>query len=285
MRGEVVGCDALQVYRGFDVGTAKPSAEERAAAPHHLVDHVDPRRDYSAADYVRDAESAIAAIAKRGAVPIVVGGTGMYLRSLLRGLVDAPPRDPALRARLRRSIDRFGAPALHRRLAAVDPASAARIRPADAQRVVRAFELALAGGRTWSARLEKEGTWDRGIERFPSLKIGLDLDRRALTARLDARVERFFEAGWIDEVRDLLAAGIPPDANAFQAIGYREIRDRLTSGEDPAASREEIRTRTRRFAKRQRTWFRSEPSLHWLDAAESVETLVSRVVSAWEESA
>ena len=263
------------------MGTAKPTAAERAAVPHHLVDCVDPRVDYSAAAYVRDAEARIEAIAHRDRVPIVVGGTGMYLRSLLRGLVEAPARDEILRGRLRRLIDRFGAPSLHRRLMGVDPSSARRIAPGDAQRIVRAFELAWIGGKRWSERLDDEGTWRDGGDRYPSLKVGLDLDRSALVARLDARVDRFFEEGWVEEIERLLAEGVPPESNAFKAIGYREVSACLRRGEPPENVREEIRRRTRRYAKRQRTWFRSEPALEWYDASESTERIADRIVKRW----
>jgi len=281
--GEIVGCDALQVYRGLDAATAKPSAADRRRVPHHLVDVVEPRRDYSLAEYVRDAEAAIRAIAGRGRVPLVVGGTGMYLRGLLRGVVDAPPRDAALRARLSRIAERRGIVALHRWLGRVDPRSASRLTPQDRQRVLRALELALGSERTWSERLRRDGTWAAGEERYPTLKIGLDMERGLLASRLDERVERFFDAGLIEEVQRLLAAGVPREANAFKAIGYREVLDRLERGLAPRAAADAIRRNTRRYAKRQRTWFRKEPGVIWLDAAVSLDEQSARALACWAE--
>src|SRR5262249_3009086 len=177
--GEIVGCDALQIYRGLDSATGKPTDEERHRVPHALVGTVDPRRDYSLAEYVRDADTAIAAIAARGRVPIVVGGTGLYLRGLLKGVVPAPRRDEVRRPRLSRLLERFGAGRLPRARAARDPASARRIRPADTQRLLRALELA-RGGPSWSDRLAADGTWTEPGERYDALKIGLVLDRDLL---------------------------------------------------------------------------------------------------------
>jgi tRNA dimethylallyltransferase len=245
--------------------------------PHHLVGVADPRADFSVAEYVRRADEAIGAIGARGRLPIVVGGTGMYLRALLRGLVPARGRDAALRARLRGLAERFGSGRLHRWLAGLDPASARRIPPADTQRIVRALELALAGEATWGATLAGSGTWDSGIERYSCLKVGLALEREALNRRIDDRVDRFFDAGLVDEVRGLLAAGIPEDANAFKAIGYREVLVALRAGASPEAAREEVKRNTRRYAKRQRTWFRGEPGVVWLDAAAGPDAAADRI--------
>jgi tRNA dimethylallyltransferase len=280
--GEIVGCDALQVYRGLDAATAKPGADDRRRVPHWVVDVADPRRDYSLADYVRDADAAIAAIAGRGRVPVVVGGSGMYLRGLLKGLVAAPPRDEALRRRLTALARRFGSARLWRVLRRRDPGSAARVGPGDVQRIVRALELALASGPTWSERLLREGTWSRPAERYRALKFGLDLGRDVLAARLEDRVQAFFAAGLLEETSALLAAGVPPSANAFKAIGYREVVQALAAGDEPSLRlREAIVAATRRYAKRQRTWFRSEPGVTWLDADERQDALVLRIANAW----
>lgn len=276
-----MGCDALQVYRGFDAATAKPGREARERVPHHLVDHVDPRRDYTLADFVRDAEGAIASITARGGVPIVAGGTGMYLRGLLRGIVAAPARDPELRERIRRAASRFGAARLHRRLASLDPESARRIPPRDAQRVQRAIEIALTGRDTWSGTLLREGTWSGAKERFDAAKFVLELPAEALARKLDMRVDAFFEAGLVEEVRGLLRSGVPDSANAFKAIGYREVLRALRAGEDPEATRDEVRRATRRLAKRQRTWFRSEPGVVRVDASRGPEAVAAVVEEAW----
>jgi tRNA dimethylallyltransferase len=280
--GEIIGCDAVQVYRGFDVGTAKPTPADRASVPHHLVDSVDPAADCSLADWVRAAERAVEEIHARGRVAIVAGGTGLYLRGLLRGVLPAPPRDAALRARLVRIAARRGPARLHRWLARRDPASAARLAPADTQRVVRALELAL-GGPSWSDRLAAAGTWAAGSERYASVKIGLDLGRGSLAQLLDARVARFFEAGLVAEVQGLLRAGLPPTANAFKAIGYREVLRALAGDGDLALALSRAQQATRRYAKRQRTWFRSEPGVLWLDAAAPAESLLDAALRAWRE--
>jgi len=278
---EIVGCDALQLYRGFDVATAKPSPAQRAAVPHHLVDCIDPRGNFSLADYIRLAERAVAEIHRRGRIPAIVGGTGLYLRGLLRGVVEAPARDPELRSRLQEIVARFGPERLHRRLARMDPVSAAKIPPRDAQRIVRAMEVALAGGEPLGRRLERQGNWRDERERYATVKIGLDMDRAPLYARLDRRVREFFDRGLAAEVRTLLDCGVPADANAFKAIGYREVLREVLAGGDPAAVIEEVRRNTRRYSKRQRTWFRGEPGMRWLDAASSWREKIEATLSAW----
>jgi len=240
----------------------------------------DPRHDYSLAEYVRDADAAIAAIFARGRVPVVAGGAGMYLRGLLKGIVAAPPRDEALRARLNAQIARFGTRRVHRLLARLDPESARRVPPEDAQRIVRALELACAG-ETWSATLSRAGTWAGTEERYRALKFGLDLDRSVLASRLSARVDAFFEADLPGEVDRLLAEGVPESANAFKGIGYREMLRARRERRAPAEFREAIVIATRQYAKRQRTWFRKEPGLVWLDATPGVDALVQTVVDAW----
>jgi tRNA dimethylallyltransferase len=279
--GEIIGCDALQVYRGFDVATAKPSLEDRRRVPHHLIDELDPRRDFNMADFVRSADRLILEIRARGRVPIVAGGTGLYLRGLLRGVIGAPPRDERLRERLRAIARRRGPASLHRWLRRLDPESAQRLTPNDSQRIVRALELALSGEATWSRRLREGGTWDDGVERYDALKIGLELEREQHNRKLDARVEAFFEAGLVDEVRGLLESGVPRHANAFKAIGYREALAAEVGELAPASLCEEVKKNTRRYAKRQRTWFRKEPGVTWLDASEGVAALTRRVVELW----
>lgn len=285
--GEVVGCDALQIYRGLDAGTAKPSAEERAAVPHHVVDCVDVASEFSVARYVDLADRAIADIRSRGRVPIVVGGTGMYLRALLRGLVAAPARDEAFRRRVLAAAARRGTAGLHRALARRDPESAARIPPGDRQRIARALELARRGGRTLSERLER-GTWDPSTpERYAASKYGLDYRperRAALGERLDRRVARFFDDGLVEEVRDLVARDAEGAlaSSALKAIGYREVARALRAGADPRTALEEVRRNTRRLVKRQRTWFRREPGVRWLDAERPVEESAATIVAAWE---
>ncbi len=230
---------------------------------------------------MRAADEAIRGIVGRGRIPIVVGGTGMYFRGLLRGVVESPGRDEALRGRLREMAARHGPERLRRWLSALDPASAARLSGADTQRIVRGLELALGGGETWSERLDRQGTWSSGGERYASLKLGLDMDREMLGQRLAARVDAFFDAGLAGEVRALLANGVPDAVNAFKAIGYREVLAALRAGEEPNGVREAVKNSTRRYAKRQRTWFRGEPGIVWLDAALGPECLAARIASLW----
>ncbi len=278
---EIVGCDALQVYRLFDIATAKPTPEQRGRVPYHLVDCVDPVVDYTLADYIRDADRIISEIRSRRRVPIVAGGTGMYLRGLLKGILPAPARSPELRGRLQAMVHRFGSPRMHRWLAGLDPDSAERLPPADVQRIIRALEIALTGSRSWSSALSREGTWSRAEERYPALKIGLGMERETLVRRIENRVDAFFDQGLVDEVRSLLAAGVPESANAFKAIGYREVLATIRDRSPIDLVRAEVKKNTRRFSKRQRTWFRKEPGMHWLDMDRGLEAVVGEVIRLW----
>lgn len=257
--GEVVSADSQQLYRGLDVGTAKPTAEERAAVPHHLLDVAEPGEAMDAARFTALADAAIRDIAARGRMPVVAGGTGLYIRALLHGVVDAPGRDPALRARLEAEAARLGRPALHARLAAIDPAAAARIRPNDLVRVVRALEIA-AGGRTQS---ELFAAHRFQPDRYPATVLAIELPRADLHRRIDARVEAMFAGGLLDEARALVArfgAAIPPKlpigyAEAVACVrGERTVRDAVR----------EVQAATRRYARRQVIWLRREPGVRWI---------------------
>jgi tRNA dimethylallyltransferase len=259
--GEVVGADSMQVYRGLDAGTAKPSPEARRRVPHHLIDHCDPRRDYSAGDYMRDADAAIASIAGRGLLPLAAGGTGLYLRALLRGLVEAPRRDPRLRARLDRIAGRRGPAALHRLLARRDPRAAESIGPRDRQRLVRAMEVALAGGAGLGGLIQAHRF---AHERYAAVRVGVDMDDALLRPRLERRVREMLEDRRLQrEVDALLASGLKPEANALRALGYREVMawKRGEINEEEIAGLTLLRTR--QYVKRQRTWFRREPGFRW----------------------
>jgi tRNA dimethylallyltransferase len=277
-RGEIVSCDSLQVYRGLDIGSAKATPQERAAVGHHLIDVVDPGDAFSAADYARLARQALAGIRSRGRLPIVAGGTGLYLRALVFGLFAGPSRDDGLRVRLESMAERFGDERLHRLLARVDPEAAARIGPRDRVRVVRALEVYRATGRPISEERRKGAEPLRG---FRVLVIGLDPGRDDLRRAVEARTRRMLEQGLVEEVRGLLARGLPPATRSLQAIGYRQalavVAGRLTVGEAETA----IVAATLRFAKRQRTWFRHQADVVWFRGVE--EALPA--VRAWLDRA
>jgi tRNA dimethylallyltransferase len=269
--GEIVSCDSLQVYRGLDVGSAKATPAERALVPHHLLDVASPGEVFSAADYARLARAAVRDASGRGRLPLVVGGTGLYLRALLEGLFEGPPRDGALRARLERLAERFGDARLHRLLARVDPAAAARIAPRDRVRVVRALEVYRATGRPISAQRDEGREPLRG---FRVLVVGLDPGRDALRAAIEERTARMIRSGLLDEVRGLLARGVPAGARPLQAIGYRQALAVLRGEMSLAEAEASITTDTVRFAKRQRTWFRHQARVRWCRDAEEARAVV-----------
>jgi len=257
---EVVSADSRQIYRALEVGTAKPTAAERARVPHHCLDLADPDEAFDVARFRAAAMAAIAAVHARGRRVLVVGGTGLYLRVLLRGLCPAPPRVPALRQVLGRMARVEGAPALHRRLAVVDPEAAARIHPNDTVRAVRALEVALSTGRRLSAWQAAHGFGDVP---YDALVIGLVRPTAELDARITERAREMLHAGFADEVRALLDTGLDPDAPAWNAVGYREMRAHVLGRTGDDATFASIVRTTRRFAKRQRTWFRAEPDVVW----------------------
>jgi tRNA dimethylallyltransferase len=269
--GEIVSADSQQLYRGLDVGTAKPSAVERALVPHHLLDVAEPGDTLDAARWVTLADAAIAAIAARGRRPVVAGGTGLYLRALLHGVVAAPGRDPALRAALEADAARLGRPALHARLAGIDPAAAARIGPNDLVRIVRALEIA-AGGRLQS---ELFSAHRFGAERYPARILALDPPRDELHRRIDDRAAAMFGAGGIlEEARALVARGPVPER---LPIGYAEavacVRGELEVGE--AIRR--VRVAHRRYARRQVIWLRRERGVEWIAPPYDADALARRV--------
>ncbi len=273
--GEIVSCDSQQVYRGLDIGTAKPTPEERREVRHHLLDVVEPDQPFSAADYARLARAALLDIRRRGRLAIVAGGTGLYLRALLSGLFEGPSRDEDLRRRLAAIADRRGDQRLHRLLRRVDPAAAARIEPRDRVRVVRALEVFLATGRAISVH---QGRGERPLEGFRPLLLGLRPDRADLRRAVVERTRAMLAAGLIDEVRGLVARGLSPEVRALQSIGYRQavavVRGALTE----AAAEQAIVTDTMRLAKRQLTWFRhQEPDLRWFENAQAAR----RTALAW----
>ncbi|MGE5190556.1 MAG: tRNA (adenosine(37)-N6)-dimethylallyltransferase MiaA [Gemmatimonadota bacterium] len=251
---EIVSADSVQVFRGMDIGSAKPTAAEREEIPHHLIDVADPDEAYNAGRFVAEAEEAIRGIRDRGRVPLVVGGTGMYIRALRKGL-DPLPADPAVRARLDRRWEDEGGAALYEELERIDPDAARRIHAADRVRVVRALEIAAIAGRPASAL---RVSW-RGTGRYRVLFLALDPGRAATDARIDRRVDAMFRDGLVDEVRGLMARGYGTDLRSMGALGYRHVAAHLLRGVPLAGTVEAMKRDTRRYAKRQRTWLLGEP--------------------------
>ncbi|HVZ83864.1 MAG TPA: tRNA (adenosine(37)-N6)-dimethylallyltransferase MiaA [Terracidiphilus sp.] len=261
--GEVVSCDSVAVYRGMDLGSAKPTALERARLPHHLIDVADPDAPFTAGAYSRAARAALRGIAARGRLPIVTGGTGLYLRALTEGLFAGPQRQEALRARLKRSHEKHGKGWLHRVLQRLDAVSAERIHTNDAAKLMRAIEVCLTARRPMTQFLNDGERSRDPLTGFRLLRIGLNPMRAALYERLNARCAAMFAAGLVEETRGLLARYGP--VKALDALGYRQARavieDALSVNEAIAAAQQGHRN----YAKRQMTWFRREPEVHWLD--------------------
>jgi tRNA dimethylallyltransferase len=276
--GEIVSCDSVAVYRGLEIGSAKPSAEQRDKVPHHLLDLVTPDTFYTAGGYAREARTAIADIAGRGKLPIVTGGTGLYLRALLQGLFAGPQRSEALRERLLRKAETRGQAWLHRILKRLDPASAARIHVNDVAKVIRAIEVTLAASQPMSE------AWKDGREALSGyriLRIGLDPERAALYERINARARGMFAEGLIEETRELIARyGRPP---ALASLGYRQAALYLEGESTLEQAISAASQGHRNYAKRQLTWFRREPEVCWLrgfgddpDVRKEAERLVAR---------
>ena len=273
--GEVVNCDSLQIYRHFDVGTAKLDAAEMRGIPHHLIDIADPDQVFTAGEYARRARQVLGGITARGRLPIVAGGTGFYLRALVDGLFQGPARDDSLRERLA-TRERRHPGSLHRILWRLDPAAAARIHPHDVPKVTRAAEVCLLTRRPIS-ELFREGR--DGLRGYRVLKIGLDPGRDTLYQRLDARCERMFAAGLVDEVRRVLALGYPPEAKPFESHGYKQALQLLRGELNEKEALFYARRNTRRYAKRQMTWFRREPGMEWFRGFGDEEPIAEAVVA------
>jgi len=269
--GEILNCDSTAVYRGFDIGTDKVPPDEQRGIPHHLIDIADPTEVYTAAQYARDADRVIRDVHARGNLPILVGGTGFYYRALTRGLFPGPGADEALRSRLERIAARKGPERLHRMLGRVDPDSAARIMTRDVKRLVRALEVYFSTGRPLTAHFADTRSPIADCEVIAvTLKIPADLT----ADRVARRVERQFERGIIDEVKGLLARGVPAEARPFGGLVYRQVMEMLRGVRDEAATRALIVQENRRYARRQLIWFRKEPNLIWFDGpGERPETL------------
>ena len=259
--GEVLACDSTQVYRGFDIGTSKPSVEERAGVPHHLLDLVDPTFVFTAGEYRLRAVAALEDLRQRSRLPILTVGTGLYLRALLEGLADAPARSEELRARLEARADAHSLQYLHRVLRRLDPEAAMRIGPRDRPKMIRAIEVCLLTGRPLT---EVHRAGRARLEGYIPVKIGLQPPRAALYDRIERRVHTMLDRGWLEEVSSLMRSGVPPNAKPFDFIGYSELRAHLEGTITLAAAKKAISQATRHYAKRQLTWFRKEPLVHWL---------------------
>ncbi len=276
-RGEVVSADSRQVYRYMDIGTAKATPAERSAVPHHLVDVVDPDEVYTLADYQRDAYAAIAAIHARGGLPLLVGGTGLYVRAALGGFaIPRVPPNAAVRHRLEAYAREHGGDALAERLRAVDPAAAARIDPRNVRRIVRALEVYEVTGQRFS-ELQQQTPPPWRV-----LQIGLTLERAELYRRIDERVDWQIEHGLVEETEGLLARGYSCDLPALSGLGYRQICSYLRGELSLAAAIAAIKTRTHRFARQQYTWFRlDDPEIVWLRAGPEAVERASDLVAAF----
>jgi tRNA dimethylallyltransferase len=269
--GEIVSADAFALYRGLDIGTAKPSPERRAEVPYHLIDVVDPEESFSAGRWAAEAKTAIDGIASRGNLPIVCGGTGFYISALLDGLPPGEARDQNLRARLETWGEMRGIAAAHRFLEANDPVAAARIPASNLRRVLRALEIVLTTGRRASDRRIEADSW---LSRYRVVKVAVEPERRNLYARIESRVRRMIDAGWDDEVRRLLAAGHSLESNAFGAIGYRELGEWISGRAEREDTEREIVAATKRLARRQLTWFARERDALRVDPAEALPTIL-----------
>lgn len=261
--GEVVSADSMQIYRRMDIGTAKPTPEEMGGVPHHMLDVADPEEDFSVARYVDMAAKCVDDILSRGRLPILAGGTGLYIDSLLSGRTFAPFQpDSPLRGQLEEQLRREGGAAMLARLAQVDPDSAARLHPNDEKRIVRALEVYQSTGKTITQHnLETQAI----PPRYDALTLALAFERREdMWSRIDRRVDQMMDQGLVAEVQGLLDSGVPAKCTAMQAIGYKEMAAALLSGGDVRAAAEEIQLRSRQYAKRQLTWFKRNKAARWL---------------------
>ncbi len=275
--GEVVSCDSMQVYRRMDIGTAKPTPEEMQGIPHHMIDVADPEEDYSVARYRREASRCVDDILARGRLPVIVGGTGLYLDGLLNGH-DFAVKSTGWREKLQAQYDAEGIRPLWAALEEIAPEAAIRLSPRDTKRVIRALEVWYETGQTISAHNAATRLLP---PRYTALKLGLTwADRAQLWQRIDRRVDEMAERGLADEVRALLESGVSPGCTAMQAIGYKELAAVVTGGGDLSAALEEVKLRSRQYAKRQLTWFRRDRSTAWFRWSDEAQTQALRRFTA-----
>jgi tRNA dimethylallyltransferase len=268
--GEIVSADSMQIYRYMDIGTAKPSAAEQARIAHHLIDIVDPDEDYDAVQFSKQSRSSIADIDSRGLVPLVVGGTGLYIKALRHGLFETKPVDLQVRSQLRQEAEKNGSGVLYERLKTIDPTSAERLHPNDAYRIIRALETIESTGKSISD-LHQNHRFDD--DPYNALMIGLQMDRKKLYARIDKRVDLMVETGLVEEVKKLLAMGYKADLKSMQSIGYRHVVEFLGEKLSWAECVRTLKRDTRRFAKRQFTWFGADPQIKWYEPVQLKEII------------
>jgi tRNA dimethylallyltransferase len=277
---EVLTADSRQVYRGMDIGTDKPAPEERQAVPHRLIDLVDPDESFNAGLYRRQAVDEIERLYRDRRLPLVVGGTGLYVRTLLKGLCNAPPADPVVRAVLRQEAQDQGHDHLYAKLLDVDPVAAARLHPRDESKVIRALEVYRLSGRRMSEFQQEHGFAERP---FSALIIGLNRDRDALYRRIEERIDWQLSHGLIEETTQLLARGYQRDSAAMKGLGYRQVAGHLAGEYDAAEMVLRFKRDTRHFSKRQMTWFRKEPGIQWVTIKEPVQHTAALVIGQVEQ--
>ncbi len=268
--GEVINADAMQLYRGMDIGTAKLAEPERRGICHHLLDVLEVTETASVAAYQRYARACIERLLAQGTVPVLCGGSGLYVQAILDDL-RFPGTDPQVRAELQREADEVGSAALHERLAATDPEAAAAILPSNTRRIVRALEVIAVTGLPFSANLPKPGP-----ARYDTVLIGIDRAVDELDARVGVRVERMFDAGLVDEVRSLIGRGLRQGKTASRALGYHQVLEQIDGSGDMSAAADTTAAATRRFVRRQRSWFRRDERIHWFDGADP--GLIARIL-------
>ncbi len=275
---EIISADSMQIYRGMAIGTAQPTEVELARVRHHFVGMVDPGTVYSAGDFQRDARRVVAQLNASGKMAVVAGGSGLYIEALIQGLFEGPGRDDAFRARLRQEADVVGLPALYARLQQVDPEYASRIHPGDYRRIERALEVFSLTGEP-ASRLHREHRAHAAP--LAAIRVAIDMPRSQLYARIDRRVERMMEAGFLDEVHNLLDAGHEADLTRIRSLGYREMAGYLRGRQTLDDAVALMQRNTRRFAKRQLTWFRHSPGVHWFPVTEgtAIPRLADRVMA------
>jgi tRNA dimethylallyltransferase len=270
--GQIIGADSMQVYKYMDIGTAKPTAEERARVVHHLIDFVEPDESFDAAQYAAKAREKIIELGQQDITPFVVGGTGLYIKALLYGLFDEKVSDPEIRDRLKAEADTRGIQILYERLGELDPETANRLHPNDTYRILRALEVIEATGQTISKHHKKHGFFEQPLE---SLKIGLEMDRALLYERINRRVDAMISAGFLDEVKGLMARGYSTNLKPMQSIGYRHMVDYIEGRLNWDECVRTLKRDHRRYAKRQLTWFGADPEIIWKEPRQVEELKLS----------